>query len=76
MALLSLPLLSSIPQHPLAGGGSMPMLMMGGNDFADWFKAAGKGAGIQTFFSYGNNKHLAPQIAAAGRENVFVSTGI
>jgi len=50
--------------------------MMGGNDFAGWFKAAGKGAGIQTFFSYGNNKHLAPQIAAAGRDNVFVSTGI
>ena len=31
---------------------------------------------IQTFHGYGNGAHLAPQIAAAGRENVFVSTGI
>merc|ERR1740117_2722698 len=31
---------------------------------------------IQTFHGYGNGAHLAPQIAAAGRANVFVSTGI
>lgn len=65
-----------IPSHPLAGGGEMPMMLMGGNDFAGWFKAAGKGAGIQTFHGYGNAEHLAPQLQAAGRENVFVSTGI
>jgi diketogulonate reductase-like aldo/keto reductase len=49
---------------------------MGGNDFSGWFKAAGKGAMIQTFHGYGNGAHLAPQIQAAGRDNVFVSTGI
>lgn len=65
-----------IPIHPLAGGGSMPMMAMGGNDFAGWFQAAGKGAAIQTFYSYGNGRHIAPQLQAAGRENVFVQTGI
>ena len=54
----------------------MPLLGMGGNDFAGWFKAAGKGAMIQTFHGYGNGQQLAPQIEAAGRSNVFVSTGI
>ena len=54
----------------------MPLMMMGGDDFGEWFEAAGKGAGIQTFFSYRNGPHIAPQIAAVGRENVFVSTGI
>lgn len=52
------------------------MLGMGGNDFGGWFKAAGDKAMIQTFHGYGNGRHLAPQIQAAGRENVFVSTGI
>ena len=65
-----------IPTHPLAGGGQMPMLGMGGNDFAGWFKAAGTPAMIQTFHGYGNGAHLAPQIQAVGRENVFVSTGV
>ena len=32
----------------------MPMMVMGGNDFAGWFKAAGTGAAIQTFYSYGS----------------------
>lgn len=54
----------------------MPMLGMGGNDFGGWFKAAGNNAMIQTFHGYGNGAHLAPQIQQAGRENVFVSTGI
>jgi len=54
----------------------MPMMIMGGNDFMGWFKAAGKGAGINTFHSYGNGKHIAPQLAAAGRDNVFVAAGI
>jgi diketogulonate reductase-like aldo/keto reductase len=67
---------TTIPTHPLAGGGEMPMLAMGGNDFEGWFKVAGKGAMIQTFHGYGNGAHLAPQIQAAGRGNVFVSTGI
>merc|ERR1712086_837323 len=65
-----------IPSHPLAGGGQIPMLGMGGYDFAGWFKAAGAPAMIQTFHGYNNGAHLAPQIQAAGRENVFVSTGI
>lgn len=39
----------TIPSHSLAGGGTIPMLAMGGNDFQGWFKAAGKGAMIQTF---------------------------
>jgi hypothetical protein len=30
----------------------------------------------KTFHGYGNGAHLATQIQAAGRENVFVSTGI
>ena len=54
----------------------MPMMIMGGNDFMGWFKAAGRGAGINTFHSYGNGKHIAPQLAAAGRDNVFVAAGI
>jgi diketogulonate reductase-like aldo/keto reductase len=66
----------TIPTHELAGGGSMPMMIMGGSEFAGWFEIAGKGAGIQTFHGYGNGAHLAPQIAKVGRENVFVSTGI
>eukprot|EP01051_Picozoa_sp_SAG22_P019982 SAG22_NODE_3870_length_1488_cov_1.338373_1_plen_225_part_01 len=83
MALLSGGLLSqaavaapAIPTHSLAGGGSMPMLMMGGGDFAGWFELAGPGAGIQTFHGYGNGGLLAPQIKKVGRANVFVSTGI
>ena len=54
----------------------MPMMVMGGNDFAGWFKAAGTGAAIQTFYSYGNGRHIAPQLRSIGRANVFVSTGI
>ena len=65
-----------IPQRPLAGGGMIPMMVMGGNDFSEWFKAAGKGAAIQTFYSYGNGRTIAPQLAVVGRENVFVSSGI
>ena len=65
-----------IPARPLAGGGEIPMLAMGGNDFAGWFELAGKGAMIQTFHGYGNGLHLAPQLQKIGRENVFVSTGI
>ncbi len=65
-----------IPMHPLAGGGEMPMMLMGGNDFSGWFKTVGPGAGIQTFFSYGNAEQIAPQLEAAGRDKVFVSTGI
>ena len=69
-----------IPSVPLLGGGSMPLLGMGGNDFAAWFELAGASASspamIQTFHGYGNGAHLAPQIQKAGRENVFVSTGI
>ena len=75
-ALLLWGVAATIPTHPLSGGGQIPMLGMGGNDFAGWFKAAGKGAMIQTFHGYGNGPHLAPQIRAAGRQNVFVSTGI
>ena len=30
----------TIPTFPLAGGGSIPALAMGGNDFAGWFAAA------------------------------------
>ena len=65
-----------IPSYPLSGGGTIPALAMGGFDFGGWFSAAGAGAMIQTFHGYGNGAHLAPQIAAQGRENVFVSTGI
>ena len=43
---------AKIPTHPLVGGGTIPMLAMGGNDFAGWFKAAGTGAMIQTFHGY------------------------
>ena len=56
----------TIPTFPLAGGGSIPALAMGGNDFAGWFAAATpKPAMIQTFHGYGNGAHLAPQIQAA-----------
>jgi diketogulonate reductase-like aldo/keto reductase len=78
-ALLLTSVAGTIPTHPLAGGGEMPLLGMGGDDFEGWFKAAsspGKPAMIQTFHGYGNGAHLAPQIQAFGRENVFVSTGI
>ena len=37
----------AIPEWPLRGGGAIPMLAMGGNDFAGWFKAGGRM--IQTF---------------------------
>jgi len=67
---------TAIPSHPLAGGGTIPLLGMGGNDFSGWFKAAGPGAMIQTFHGYGNGAVLAPQIKAVGRGNVFVSSGI
>ena len=74
---LTLSFAGYIPTFPLAGGGSIPALAMGGNDFAGWFAAASpKPAMIQTFHGYGNGAHLAPQIQAAGRENVFLSTGI
>lgn len=66
----------TIPTRPLTGGGTIPMLMMGGDDFLHWFRAAGRGAGIQTFYSYGNGEHIAEQLAKVGRENVFVSAGI
>ena len=59
---------------PLIRG--IPMMLMGGNEYAGWFQLAGKGAGIQTFYGYGNGPHLAPELAKVGRENVFVSTGI
>ena len=29
----------AIPTVPLAGGGDIPLLAMGGNDFAGWFEA-------------------------------------
>ena len=51
-------------------------MLMGGDDFAQWFAAAGPGAAIQTFYSYGNGPHIAPQLRQVGRRNVFVSTGI
>lgn len=51
------------------------MMLMGGTNHSGWFELAGKGAAIQTFLGYGNGPRLAPEIAAAGRENVFVSTG-
>ena len=43
------------------------MMFMGGNDFMEWFKAAGKGAAIQTFYAYGNGPHIAPQLKQAHR---------
>ena len=67
---------SSVPSYPLSGGGSIPAFLMGGDDFAEWFAAAGSGAAIQTFFAYGNGPHIAPQLKRFGRSNVFVSTGI
>lgn len=54
----------------------MPAMMMGGDNFAPWFAATAPGRGIQTFYSYGNGRRIAPQLRDAGRENVFVSTGI
>ena len=65
-----------VPMRPLSGGGEIPMMLMGGDDFDEWFRAAGPGAALQTFFAYGNGPHIAPQIERFGRENVFVSTGI
>jgi len=65
-----------IPTRSLSGGGSLPMMMMGGNDYAGWFQLAGKGAAIQTFWGYHNGPHLAPQLKRIGRQNVFVSSGI
>ena len=67
---------SSVPSYPLSGGGSIPAFLMGGDDFAEWFAAAGSGAAIQTFFAYGNGPHNPPQLKRFGRSNVFVSTGI
>ena len=67
---------ATIPTRPLLGGGELPMLIMGGSNYSGWFELAGKGAAIQTFIGYGNGPKLAPQIAAFGRSNVFVSTGI
>lgn len=52
------------------------MMIMGGDDFKEWFKAAGRGAAIQNFYSYRNSRHIAPQIEQFGREKVFISTGI
>ena len=52
------------------------MMMMGGDDFAVWFDAAGHGAAIQNFYSYGNGPHIAPQLREAGRQHIFVSSGI
>ena len=49
-----------------AGGGQIPMLGMGGGDFAGWFELAGKGAMIQTFHGYGNGRQIAPQVCGAG----------
>ena len=54
----------------------MPLMLMGGDDFSEWFKATAPGRGIQTFYSYRNGPRIAPQLREAGRENVFVSTGI
>ena len=71
---------ATIPTHSLVGGGSIPMLGMGGNDFAKWIEASGATekapAMIQTFHGYGNGAHIAPQLQAIGREKFFVSTGI
>ena len=44
--------------------------------FGEWFRMSKPIAGIQTFYSYRNGPHIAPQLKAHGRENVFVSTGI
>jgi hypothetical protein len=65
-----------MPMARLAGGGSMPMFLMGGDDFGEWFKKSNPIAGIQTFYSYRNGPHIAPQLKQHGRANVFVSTGI
>ena len=68
---------ATIPTRPLAGGGSrLPMLIMGGGKLDEWFALAGKGAAFQTFWGYHNGAKLAPQIAEAGRENVFISAGL
>ena len=72
----ALPPPRKVPSRPLSGGGSIPALLMGGDDFSEWFEAAGSGAAIQTFYSYGNGPHIAPQLRRFGRSNVFVSTGI
>ena len=39
----------TIPTHELAGGGSMPMMIMGGSEFAGWFEIAGKGGKVEYF---------------------------
>jgi hypothetical protein len=67
---------SALPTRKLLGGGEIPMLIMGGSNFSAWWELAGKPAAIQTFLGYGNGPKIAPQLAAVGRENVFVSTGI
>ena len=58
----------AIPTYALAGGGTMPAMMMGGDDYAQWFAATAPGRGIQTFYSYGNGPRIAPQLRQAGRE--------
>ena len=65
-----------IPSYQLAGGGEIPGMIMGGDEFGEWFKAAGRGAALQTFYSYGNGRHIGAQVALVGRSNVFISTGI
>ena len=66
----------AVPTFPLAGGGSMPAMMMGTPAFDSWFRATAPGRGVQTFYSYHNAQQIAPELRAAGRETVFVSTGI
>lgn len=67
---------SAIPTYPAAGGGGIPALIMGGDDFRAWFEFAGPGAGLQTFYSYRNGAHIGRQVQRFGRANVFISTGI
>lgn len=74
--LLTGPSSVAIPTRPLAGGTRIPMLLMGGNQYAQWFALAGRGAAIQTFWGYHNEPSLAPQIAKTGRENVYISSGL
>ena len=51
-------------------------MMMGTPAFDSWFRATAPGRGVQTFYSYHNAQQIAPELRAAGRETVFVSTGI
>ena len=67
---------ASFPTYPAAGGGEIPALIMGGDDFVEWFEFAGPGAGLQTFYSYRNGAHIGRQVQRFGRANVFISTGI